>query len=81
MPPYCGAPRADGSPYCAAHTSLCIAPSQSRAGRRIALEQALAGRRPAPDGDLVMTERLDEEQRIDRWDLPRRHRSARKESA
>src|SRR5262245_46495791 len=69
-PPFCGAPRAAGSPYCATHRSLCIALPASRAGRRIAIEQVLAGRRAEPDAGAVVPERLDEVQRLDRWDLP-----------
>jgi hypothetical protein len=87
QPPFCGAPRQAGSSYCAAHARLCTALPTSRAGRRIALEQALAARASPPVRDdtalvpleLFEPELLDDERRLDGLDLSRSHNNTRNE--
>jgi len=45
--PFCGTPIVPGSPYCAAHRSLCVVSSGSAAGR--ALAEALTAEVEAPE--------------------------------
>ena len=45
--PFCGTPIVPGSPYCAAHRSLCVVSSGSAAGR--ALAEALTAQVEAPE--------------------------------
>ena len=85
-PPFCGAPRLAGSSYCPAHAHLCTALPASRAGRRIALEQALAARASPAPGEAVIAppellepELLEDAQRLDGLELPRPNRNAHNE--
>jgi hypothetical protein len=87
QPPFCGAPRQCGSSYCPTHARLCTALPMSRAGRRIALEQALAARASPPMHDevvittpeLLEPEPLEDAQRLHGLDLPHRNHNVRNE--
>lgn len=48
--PFCGAPAAPGSSYCARHRSLCAVDPATPTGRRLARHQAAAARAALPAG-------------------------------